>query len=202
MLLEVKKIFKQFKSKRVLLGVDLCVDAGELIYIKGINGSGKSTLFKIICDILMADSGTINKADDLVIGALIENPGFLEDQNLRSNLEFLANLNKRFDKEYIERLCNLLGLDYYDNAKLSTYSVGMRQKVGIIQAFMEHQNLILLDEPTRGLDDNSLLSFIDLVNSEIKSGKSIIIASHDPLPQLNFHKKYQLINGVLECNCA
>ena len=202
MLLELKKIFKQFKSKRVLLGVDLCVDAGELIYIKGINGSGKSTLFKIICDILMADSGTINKVDDLVIGALIENPGFLEAQNLRSNLEFLAKLNKRFDREYIEYLCNLLGLDYYDNSKLSTYSVGMRQKVGIIQAFMEHQNCILLDEPTRGLDDNSLLSFIDLINMEVKNGRSIIIASHDPLPQLNFDKKYQLVDGVLELNCA
>lgn len=202
MILELKKIFKKFKTKEVLLGLDLCVDSGELIYIKGINGSGKSTLFKIICDILMADSGTINKADNLVIGALIENPGFLEDQNLRSNLEFLANLNKRFDKEYTKHLCNLFELDYYDNAKLSTYSVGMRQKVGIIQSFMEHQNFILLDEPTRGLDDNSLQSFIDLINIEIKNGKSIIIASHDPLPQLNFHKKYQLVNGILELNCA
>lgn len=79
---------------------------------------------------------------------------------------------------------------------MKNYSVGMRQKAGLIQAIMEDQDLILLDEPTRGLDDESILSFTKIISN--MKAKTIIICSHDEIEDINFDKKFELVNGKLE----
>ena len=104
--------------------------------------------------------------------ALIENPGFLEFESMMTNLKFLANLNNRFDQSYTLQLVKQFGLNPTNRQAISKYSVGMRQKVGIIQAVMEHQSLILLDEPTRGLDKASIEQFIVLIDALINDGTS------------------------------
>lgn len=81
---------------------------------------------------------------------------------------------------------------------MSKYSVGMRQKTGIIQAIMENQTLILLDEPTRGLDDEAVQTFVEIVQEMIAQNKSIIITAHDKIPTLNYTAVYELINGQLK----
>ena len=136
-MLKVNHIKKSFKQNTVL----------EDINLHGKNGCGKSTLFKIICDIIQTDSGTIEKKPDTYIGALIENPGFIENESLRFNLEFLASINHHYNEERIRELCHMYSLDYDSSSTLKNYSVGMRQKAGIIQAVMEDQNLIFFDEP-------------------------------------------------------
>lgn len=197
-MLKLLNIQKKFNSNHVLRGIDLTIHAHDLIYIYGINGCGKSTLFKIICDILSYDSGKIEKDNHLKIGALIENPGFLENESLKTNMKFLANLTKSYHEDKIRELCTRFQLDYDSKTAMKAYSVGMRQKVGIIQAIMEDQNLILFDEPTRGLDEESIKVFINLVNQLVEDGKAVVIASHDYLKDIKFTKTMELVNGVLE----
>lgn len=182
----------------VLDNLTFQVKKGELIYIHGINGSGKSTLFKVITGILEADGGSIQLSQDCHIGALIENPGFLENESLAYNLRFLASLKNHYDESKIRNLCQLFHLDFDNHAPLKTYSLGMRQKAGIIQAVMEDQNFILLDEPTRGLDQEAIDSFVQLIKTMHQKGKTIIIASHDFLQQLPFDYTYHLKNGILK----
>ena len=141
-MLDIKDLNKDFHKHTVLQHLSLHLEGNELIYIHGINGSGKSTLFKLICDILKPTSGTIEKKKDLQIGALIENPGFLENETLAYNLRFLASLNNHYDQQYIEELCQQFHLDFHSRMKLKNFSVGMRQKAGIIQAIMEKQESV------------------------------------------------------------
>lgn len=196
-MINLKEVNKQFSNFYVLNGINLSVKDGELIYIHGINGCGKSTLFKVICDILEIDSGVLTIDDDTYIGALIENPVFLERENIKYNLKYLASFNKKYDEVKIRELCQLFQLDYDSRVKMKNYSLGMRQKVGIIQAIMENQNLILLDEPTRGLDEESIQRFYHLINQLISENKSVIIASHDKYNDLHFTKSYLLEKGKL-----
>lgn len=196
-MLEVNHIAKSFKGNTVLTDVSLQVKAGQLIHISGANGSGKSTLFKIITKLLEPDHGSVRIGKDDVIGALIENPGFLEFESMMTNLRFLANLNNRFDQSYTLQLVKQFGLNPTNRQAISKYSVGMRQKVGIIQAVMEHQSLILLDEPTRGLDKASIEQFIVLIDALINDGKSVMIASHDDVPGLMYDLALRLEDGRL-----
>lgn len=199
-MLDIHNLTKSFHQHTVLDHLNLEIQKGDLIYIHGINGSGKSTLFKLICDILKPDSGTITLLEDTHIGALIENPGFLENETIRFNLTFLASLNQHNDPEKIQQLCEQFQLDYMSRIKLKNYSLGMRQKVGIIQAIMEDQNFILLDEPTRGLDYESVKVFCEIINQLHLEGKTIIIAAHDYLKEIQFNHIYHLENGQFTCD--
>ena len=191
-MLDIKDLNKDFHKHSVLKQLSLHLEGNELIYIHGINGSGKSTLFKLICGILKPTSGTIEKKKDLQIGALIENPGFLENETLAYNLRFLASLNNHYDQQYIEELCQQFHLDFHSRMKLKNFSVGMRQKAGIIQAIMEKQELILLDEPTRGLDQESIHIFCQIINQLHQRGHTIMIAAHDYLPDIHYTHIYHL----------
>jgi len=196
-MLHIHHLTKSFRHLTVLNQLDFNVEKGDLIYIHGINGSGKSTLFKIICDILKPDTGDICLSDDAHIGALIENPGFLENETLAYNLRFLASLKHQYDETKIQTLCSQFQLNFHNHNKIKNYSLGMRQKAGIIQAFMEEQNFILLDEPTRGLDKESVLVFCQMINKFHQEGKTIIIAAHEYLQDIHYTKIYQLIDGKL-----
>lgn len=196
-ILKIEGLNKKFGKKEVLKNLKLSLSEGDLVYIYGENGCGKSTLFKLMCDILKADQGTIDISHDVKLGALIENPAFLENQTIKANLKFLADFNNNYDEANIKSLCDYFDLDFFDSGKINKYSVGMRQKVGIIQAFMENQNLILLDEPTRGLDKKSVELFCQLIKKAKEDGKCIIIAAHDSLEELDFDFKYFMNNGCL-----
>ena len=196
-MLSIKKVNKKYKDNQVLDNVDLEICRGELILLTGINGSGKSTLLKIICDITEYDNGEVELEKGLKIGALIENPVFIENKSIKANLKFLAYLNKNYNYEHIKNLCQKFSLDIENKVDIKDYSVGMRQKVGIIQAIMENQDLILLDEPVRGLDSDSIKVFIELIKTCISEGKTIMIASHDMLDELPFSRIIKVENGKL-----
>lgn len=196
-MIKVNHISKSFKDLHVLKSVSLNANAGELVHISGGNGSGKSTLFKIITGLLKQDAGTVTVPESVHIGALIENPGFLEFESALTNLTFLGNLNNRFDFDVTQKLMTQFDLDIHNKQSVSKYSVGMRQKLGIIQAVMENQTVILLDEPTRGLDAAGLKQFIVLVNELVKSNKLVIIASHDYVSELKYTQELKLVDGEL-----
>ena len=191
-MLEIKNISKKFGKHIIFQDVSLTLKEGELIHFYGPNGSGKSTLFKIITDITSPDKGQIKIEKGKRIGALIENPGFIENETILYNLKYLYSLSNTYDEKvekHIETLCQSFHLDLYNQDKMKNYSVGMWQKVAIIQAVMENQDIILLDEPTRGLDEAGVEEFYKFIKEYNKEkDKIIIIASHESL-KLSFDRK-------------
>lgn len=122
---------KKRKKLAVLKDISLENQAGELVHISGVNGCGKSTLFKIIVGLLKADSGEIHTDKDDYLGALIENPGFIEYETAWDNLIFLGHFNYRFQPEKPRDLLKAFDLDPDNPQSVGHYSVGMRQKLGI-----------------------------------------------------------------------
>lgn len=201
-MLNLKNVTKSYDDLLLLKEVSLDFEYGEAVHISGPNGSGKTTLLKIICGLTKQDEGSILISDNVKIGALIENPSFITSYTAQENLKLLYNLTSKsqYDDNEMFKLFEYFGLDYSDKRKISKYSLGMLQKVGIIQAIMENQNLIILDEPTRGIDDEGIENFCLLVNEYVKNGKTIIIASHDMenISSINFTKKYVIQNYDLK----
>lgn len=196
-MLHVNHISKKFQDIPILKDVSLHANYGDLVHISGGNGSGKSTIFKIITRLLNEDTGSVQIDKNDVIGALIENPGFLEYETALENLKFLGDLNNKYDSNVINELMTQFDLDFNNKQSVSKYSVGMRQKLGIIQSVMEQQNIILLDEPTRGLDTEGIKQFTLLVKKLILNKKIVIIASHDHIENLEYTQEFKLENGVL-----
>ncbi|MCI2172365.1 ABC transporter ATP-binding protein [Schleiferilactobacillus perolens] len=196
-MLTVTHVEKVFSGQKVLDDVNLTLSAGEVIHISGGNGSGKSTLLKIIADLLKPDAGTSVIDGHVELGALIENPGFIETETLKRNLLFLLSIRHQTKLETILPLVSRFGLDIQNRASMKKYSIGMREKVGIIQAVMEDQQLILLDEPTRGLDEQSLTELVKLIAELRQQGKTIIIASHDQATPIAYTDRYVLERGEL-----
>lgn len=122
---------KKRKKLAVLKDISLENQAGELVHISGVNGCGKYTLFKIIVGLLKADSGEIYTDKDDYLGALIENPGFIEYETAWDNLIFLGHFNYRFQPEKTRNLLKAFDLDPDNPQSVGHYSVGMRQKLGI-----------------------------------------------------------------------
>lgn len=199
-ILEIQHLSKSFKNTKVLKDLSLTIYPGDVVYIKGRNGSGKSTLLKIIAGLLAADEGIIKKTETTYIGALIENPAFVPYASLKDNLLFLYGLRHSSvsANEYseLETLCNAFDLSLNSRKPIKTYSIGMKQKAGIIQAIMENQNLILLDEPTRGLDDDSIDQFIQKMKELSRQGKTIIVTAHD-FVDIGYTRKMRLEHGCM-----
>lgn len=196
-MLKIDNISKQFGKKQVLKDVSLELNPGERVHIIGKNGSGKSTILKIITNILKADAGQVELAENDYVGALIENPGFLEYESGLENLKFLGNLNHNYDEQVAMKLMEKFDLDPNDLQAVSKYSIGMRQKLGIIQAVMENQNIVLLDEPTRGIDKEGVATFVKLLDELKQEKRAVIIASHDEIPGLKYDRELLLKNGEL-----
>ncbi|MCD7892877.1 MAG: ABC transporter ATP-binding protein [Erysipelotrichaceae bacterium] len=198
-MIEFKNISKSFKGGMVVLkDISFTVDEGDIIRITGPNGCGKSTLLKIACGLMKPDCGTViyDKYQN-EIGAVIENPCFIEDENLLYNLKFLYNLKNSFYLESVLELCHQLNLDLYNKMPMKKYSIGMRQKAGFIQSIMENQKIIYLDEPTRGMDEESVIQFYNMISSLHDEGKTIIICSHEKLDGIKFNKEYVFNDGIL-----
>ncbi|MBT8940816.1 ABC transporter ATP-binding protein [Lactobacillus delbrueckii subsp. bulgaricus] len=196
-MLKVSHVKKRFKKLAVLKDISLENQAGELVHISGVNGCGKSTLFKIIVGLLKADSGEIHTDKDDYLGALIEKPGFIEYETAWDNLIFLGHFNHRFQPEKTRDLLKAFDLDPDNPQSVGNYSVGMRQKLGITQAVMEEQNIILLDEPTRGIDKEGGDQFVNLMKDLRSENKTVIVASHDEIPGLVYDRRLRMKDGIL-----
>ena len=196
-MLHIENLYKSFQNDPIITDLSLHVKQHECIHIIGHNGCGKSTLLKIIAGILREDRGSIHLEKGIKIGALIENPGFIENESLYYNFKFLFSLTHYKDESKMKSYCERLGLDIHNKKAIKKYSLGMRQKAGIIQALMEDQNLILLDEPTRGLDDDALKAFDHIIKKLLEEKKSIIIASHEKHPSLHVNSVYKMEHGKL-----
>lgn len=151
----------------------------------------------ILLDTKGPDTGTLNWMKKVKIGALIENPEYMGSETLFDNLRFLYQLTSPFHKQEVEMLVNRFNLALYNKKPLKKYSVGMLQKVGIIQAIMEHQDFIMLDEPMRGLDKEAQQTFYEIIQELHEEGKTVIIASHDVMDEIEFDRKLCVENGKI-----
>ena len=150
----------------------------------GPNGAGKSTLLKMISGIEKPTEGVINfkgenwKREDLkVIGSLIEEPGLFDNLTVEDNIKLKLKLHHVENKDQ-EQILNTLGFGDHNQEKVKGFSTGMRQRLGIALAFMGNPDLVVLDEPTNGLDTFGIHELRELLMLEKKQGKTIIIASH------------------------
>ena len=175
--ISVAHIEKKFGTETVLNDVSLEVERGKIYGISGRNGSGKTVLFKCIFGLLNNDTGTI-QVDRTQLGVIIEEPGFLRQYSGKRNLELLAALS---DKEHMDivEVMNLVGLGNAVNKKVGKYSMGMRQRLGIAQAIMEYQQILILDEPMNGLDNQGVREMRELFIRLREKGITILLASHN-----------------------
>ena len=183
-ILTTKELGKNFKHKRVLDQINLNVPTGKIYCIMGPNGAGKSTLLKIISGIEKPTEGVVTfkdknwKREDLkVIGSLIEEPGLFDNLTVKENIKLKLKLH-RVENKNQEQILNILGFGDHNHEKVKGFSTGMRQRLGIALAFMGNPDLVILDEPTNGLDTFGIHELRELLMLEKKQGKTIIIASH------------------------
>lgn len=187
MLLEVKNLSKKFRNAEVLKNVNLELKSGKIYGLIGRNGSGKSVLLKIICGFYRPTSGTILLDNENYIEqnsfpkdtrALIEKPNFLPDLTGLENLELLASIQNKIDKEDIIKTMEKVNVSNEMNKKYSKYSLGTKQKLGIAQVLMENPKIIILDEPFNGVEEDTVKKIRNVLVEEKNKDKIIIIASH------------------------
>lgn len=184
--IEFQNVTKTIGKKQVLNHIQLQLDQGKIYGFVGANGSGKTMLMRALCGFIKLDEGKIlingkevqfNQDLPVNIGLILETPGFVPYQSALQNLQFLLSLNQQSD-QFVEPLLKFFDLWEVKDTKVKDFSLGMRQKLGIIQAVMENQDLLVLDEPTNGLDKQTIEKFIQLIQALKEMGKTIIIASH------------------------
>lgn len=182
------KVSKSFGKERVLKEISHSFETGKIHGIVGFNGSGKTVMFKCICGFLKPDSGyvkvqgkQIGKEVDFPksLGMIIESPGFLPHLSGYVNLKRLANLQKIIGKEEVMDAITRVGLDPCSKKKVGQYSLGMRERLGIAQAIMENQELLILDEPFNGLDKRGVTDVCRLFEELREQGKTILLAAHN-----------------------
>lgn len=186
MKIEIKNIKKSFKKIFVLKDINMILEGGKIYGFRGRNGSGKSVLLKIICNLLNPTSGQIminNKEikGDIYkynVGALIENPSFFGNLTGYENLKLLSELQKKIGEKEINKALEKVNLIEEKDKLYKNYSLGMKQKLGIAQAIMENQNIIILDEPFNGIEENTVKKIKEILKKLSSEGKLIIISSH------------------------
>ncbi|MGB5378415.1 ABC transporter ATP-binding protein [Muriicola sp.] len=184
-MIEVNSLYKNFGKNQVLQGLNLTIEEGGIFAILGPNGSGKTTLIKCMLGMVLPNKGSIT-----IMGKPIKNtwryrreinylpqianfPGNIKVKEL---FTMIKDLRQQPDRQ--EELITLFELDSSMNKRLATLSGGTKQKVNIVLAFMFNSPLLILDEPTTGLDPSSLIRLKKLIREEKSNGKTILISSH------------------------
>ena len=187
MYLEVKGISKYFGKTCVLNNINLEMETGHIYGFWGRNGSGTTMLMRIISGLVFPSDGAIIIGGEQLgkdisfprsIGALIENPGFIPGYSGFKNLKILASIRNKISDADIREVMLHMGLDPDDRKKAKKYSLGMKQKLGIAAALMEKPDLILLDEPTNALDENSTKVLKEILLEHKRRGALLIVACH------------------------
>mgnify|MGYP000467572846 CR=1 FL=1 len=181
----IKNLYKKFDENLVLNGIDLTIPQGNVFGILGPNGSGKTTLLKTILGMVIPNQGIIEVFGQNIskvsnyrhsIGYLSQSANFPPNLKVHELFTLIKNIrNKKSDyKEFLGRF----NLDAYLNKKINSLSGGTRQKINIALAFMFNSPIIILDEPTAGLDPISLIRLKEMIQTEREKGKTILITSH------------------------
>ena len=207
-LLECQDLCKSFGKKQILKNVSFELDEGDILAFIGPNGSGKTTTIKLILGLQGIDKGSVNingfdiKKDFVKaiekVGAIVENPDTYMYLSGWDNLKLTANMYKNISDEAIKDIVKLVDLETRIHDKVSKYSLGMRQRLGIARALINKPNILILDEPTNGLDPEGIKDLRNLLKKLAKEGMGILISSHNLAELESFCNKVLIIdNGTI-----
>ena len=207
--LECKNLNKKIGKKDILKNVSLEVQEGDILGFIGPNGAGKTTTIKLILGLQKINSGEVkingydikNEFEKAIerVGTIVENPDLYMYMSGIDNLKMIARLYKNVDAKRIDEVIKLVGLENRIKDKVSKYSLGMRQRLGIAQAILHKPNLLILDEPTNGLDPEGIKQLRDLLIELAKQeNMAILISSHNLAELESFCNKITIIqNGEI-----
>lgn len=208
-MITLQNISKKFKEVELFENLNVELPPNQKILIKGINGSGKSVLLKMIVGYSSPDSGKIiidhfelGKDGDFIpdAGVSINAPEFLKNWTGMENLIYLAKIRKKASQEDILQLADQLAMTKSLHKKYKTYSLGMKQKLRLIQALMEHPKYLILDEPFDALDKTSKTVVMQLLENYLleDAARSFLFTSHNDLDESFANKVYEINHGDLQ----
>ncbi|ANZ60731.1 hypothetical protein AYR62_14125 [Secundilactobacillus paracollinoides] len=184
-LLQISGLTKTYNKRTILDNINMSVQEGTIVGLVGPNGVGKTTLMKCILELTPFSQGEIvvngqtitarKKPKITEIGALIESPGLYTYLSGMDNIRLYTN---DVDEALLERVITIFKMDHYIQKKVSGYSLGMRQKVGILQAIITGKRVVILDEPINGLDPQSVVDFRTIIQDLAATGVTFLISSH------------------------
>ena len=183
--LNVEQISKSYGKIQALNGVSFDVPEGAVFGILGPNGSGKTTLLSVILDVLKADGGNYrwfgqpSSPDQRKrIGSLLETPNFYHYLSAVNNLKVTQSISQRGNRNDIDKVLEKVNLQERKNSRFSTYSLGMKQRLAVAAALMGDPKVLVLDEPTNGLDPVGIAEMREMIKSLNRAGHTVIMASH------------------------
>ncbi|MBR0622525.1 ABC transporter ATP-binding protein [Bacillus pumilus] len=187
--LKVEKVDKRIGRKLILQDISIEIGKGEIVGLLGPNGSGKTTLIRLIVGLMKKNNGRImingySQDEDFLhamssVGAIIENPEFYSYLTGFENLELYAAMHDGVTEERMQEVVKRVRLEHAIHQKVKTYSLGMKQRLGIAQAILHQPNLLILDEPTNGLDPAGMKEFREHLQMLVREeGTSVLFATH------------------------
>ncbi|EAF1583107.1 ABC transporter ATP-binding protein [Listeria monocytogenes] len=187
--LQVTNLHKKIRKREIIKGISFEVMPGEVFGFLGPNGAGKTTTIRMIVGLIKPTSGTILIGGEDIrknfteamrgLGSIVENPEFYTFLTGQENLAYFARMDSSIKKERIQEVTELVGLEKRINDRVSTYSLGMRQRLGIAQALLSNPKLLILDEPTNGLDPSGIHEMRDFIRALARNeGISVLVSSH------------------------
>ena len=186
-MLEIINGYKKYKSLEVLSDINLKFEDGKMYAIIGANGSGKSLILKALSGYnkltsgkVLQDGNEIRKNNNYIedAGIIIENPVMVNEYTITENLEYLKKMSENSKDIDLEKWYKYFEIEEYKEKRFSELSLGTKQKVALIQAFMHNPKNILLDEPFNALDKKAVIKVKELLLEEKKKGKLIVIVTH------------------------
>ena len=186
-MLEIINGYKKYKNLEVLSDINLKFEDGKMYAIIGANGSGKSLILKALSGYnkltsgkVLQDGNEIRKNNNYIenAGIIIENPVMVNEYTINENLEYLKKMSKNSKDIDLDKWYKYFEIEEYKEKRFSELSLGTKQKVALIQAFMHNPQNILLDEPFNALDKKAVIKVKELLIEEKKKGKLIIIVTH------------------------
>lgn len=188
MKLTAEHVDKTIRSTPILQDVNLTLEGGTIYGFVGRNGSGKTMLFRALSGLMKLSGGTVSLDDRVLhrdfavlpsLGIVLEHVGMYPNLTGVENLRYLAGLTGRAGASDIRTALERVGLDPDDKRTYRKYSLGMKQRLAIAQAIMEKPDVLMLDEPTNGLDDDGVRKIRDLILVEKARGAIVLLASHN-----------------------
>ena len=174
-MIQIEHINKSFGKQQVLQDISLTIPEGQVLGLLGPNGAGKSTLMKILIGLWRADSGTVSKPER--IGYLPENNPLYEEMYVTEYLRFMSELTMHGQSQDVDALIDRVGLTPERHKHIRELSKGYRQRVGLAQALLGDPQLLILDEPTTGLDPNQLVDIRALIR-DLGKDRTVILSTH------------------------
>lgn len=188
MVLNVESLTKLYSNGRGISDISFSVDKGEVLGMLGPNGSGKTTTMKAICGLITYRAGSITVCGENAqlsheramrkTGSLVEAPALFDNMTAYQNLKMAARFFDGVDNVRIREVLTLCGMERYEKDKCGTFSLGMRQRIGLALALLSRPELLILDEPANGLDIEGMVQIREIVKKMAGEGCAVLISSH------------------------